>query len=98
LNNILDIAIPKHDEEGGTYIVPGHGRICDEYDVLEYRDMVTIVRDRIANAIRKGQSLEQVRKAGFTKDYDSRYSAKSGLGNADRFVEAVYKSLTADKK
>jgi cyclase len=94
LNHILDIAIPKHDEEGGTYIVPGHGRICDEYDVLEYRDMVTIVRDRVQNAIKKGQTLEQVRKAGLTKDWDSRYSAKSGPGTADHFIESVYKSLT----
>ena len=47
LNHILDLTIPKHDEEGGTYVIPGRGRICDEFDVLEYRDMVAIVRDRV---------------------------------------------------
>jgi glyoxylase-like metal-dependent hydrolase (beta-lactamase superfamily II) len=94
LNNILDIAIPKHDEEGGTYIVPGHGRICDEYDLLEYRDMVTIVRDRVQAAVKKGMTLEQVLKAGYTKDYDSRYNAKSGFGTSENFVTSIYKSLT----
>jgi cyclase len=98
LNNLLDIVIPKHDEEGGTYVIPGHGRICDEYDVLEYRDMITIVRDRVQAAIKKGMTLDQVRNAGYTKDFDSRYSAKSGFGTADSFVSAVYKSLSPAKK
>jgi hypothetical protein len=78
-------------------VIPGHGRICDEYDVLEYRDMVTIVRDRVRNAIKKGMTLEQVKKAGFTIDFDSRFSAKSGFGTGDNFVEAVYKSLSSVK-
>ena len=98
LNNILDIAIPKHEEEGGTYIIPGQGRICDEFDVLEYRDMVTIIRDRIQNAIKKGMTLEQIKTAGLTKDYDARWSAKQGFGTADNFVTSVYKSLTATPK
>lgn len=98
LNNLLDIVIPKHDEEGGTYVIPGHGRICDEYDVLEYRDMVTIVRDRVQAAIKKGMTLDQVRAAGYTKDYDARWSAKSGFGTADNFITAVYKSLSTAKK
>jgi cyclase len=93
LNNIIDIAIPKHEEEGGTYIIPGHGRICDEFDVVEYRDMVTIVRDRVRNAIKKGMTLEQVKSAGFTKDYDARWSAKDGPGTADNFVASIYRSL-----
>jgi cyclase len=97
LNNILDITIPKHEEEGGTYVIPGRGRICDEYDVLEYRDMITIVRDRVRAAIKKGMTLEQVRSAGYTKDFDARYSAKSGYGTADNFVTAVYKSLSGKK-
>jgi len=95
LNNIIDIAIPKHEEEGGTYIIPGHGRICDEFDVVEYRDMVTIVRDRVQNAIKKGMTLEQIKAAGFTKDYDTRWSAKDGPGTAENFVSSIYRSLTA---
>jgi len=95
LNNIIDIAIPKHEEEGGTYIIPGHGRICDEFDVVEYRDMVTIVRDRIQNALKKGMTLEQVKNAGFTKDYDARWSAREGPGTAGNFVASIYRSLKA---
>jgi len=93
LNKILEIAVPRHEEEGGTYVIPGHGRICDEFDVLEYRDMVVIVRDRVRAAIQKGMTLAQVEEAGLTRDYDARYSAKSGLGSASSFLEAVYKSL-----
>ena len=97
LNRILDLAIPKHEEEGGTYIIPGHGRICDEADVLEYRDMVTIVRDRVQASMKKGLTLEQIKAAHLTKDYDARYSAKTGFGSSDSFVEAVYKSLSKKK-
>ncbi len=97
LNNILELAIPGYQDEAGTYIIPGHGWISDRPDLLEYRDMVTIIRDRIQAAITKGQTLEQVKAAGLTKDYDRRYSAKSGLGNAENFVEAIYKSLAPKK-
>jgi len=97
LNNILEMAIPGYQDEGGTYIVPGHGRISDRPDLLEYRDMVTIIRDRIQAAIKKGMTVEQVKAARPTKDYDGRYNAKSGFGTAEMFVEAVYKSLTPKK-
>jgi glyoxylase-like metal-dependent hydrolase (beta-lactamase superfamily II) len=94
LNLVLDLAVPAHHEEGGTFVVPGHGRISDEFDVLEYRDMVTIVRDRIQALIDKGQSLEQVKAARPTRDYDPRYGATSGAWTTDMFIEAVYRSLT----
>ncbi|HEX5419792.1 MAG TPA: MBL fold metallo-hydrolase [Gammaproteobacteria bacterium] len=93
LNHALDIAIPKHEQEGGTYIIPGHGRLCDEHDLLEYRDMVTIIRDRVEAAIKKGMTLEQVKAAGFTAEYDPRWGAASGPWTTGMFVEAVYKSL-----
>jgi cyclase len=93
LNRILDLAIPAHHEEGGTYVIPGHGRLCDEFDVLEYRDMVTIIRDRIQAMITKGMTLEQVRAARPTLDYDPRYGATSGPWTTAMFIEAAYKSL-----
>jgi glyoxylase-like metal-dependent hydrolase (beta-lactamase superfamily II) len=93
LNLILDLAVPEHHEEAGTFIVPGHGRISDEFDVLEYRDMVTIVRDRIAAMIKKGMTVEQVKTARPTLDYDPRYGATTGAWTTDLFVEAVFKSL-----
>jgi cyclase len=93
LNRILDITIPRDKQEGGTYVIPGHGRLCDEADVLEYRDMVTIIRDRVQDLITKGKTLEQVKAAKPTLDYDGRYGADSGPWTTSQFVEAVYKSL-----
>ena len=93
LNAILDRTVYKHQEEGGTLIVPGHGRICDEYEVGEYRDMIAIVRDRVQAMINQGASVEQVRNARVTADFDSRYGAVTGPWTTDMFVEAVYTSL-----
>jgi len=93
LNRILDLSIAEYRTEGGTMIVPGHGRLCDSADVAYYRDMVTIIRDRIQDMIKKGMTLEQVKAAKPTRDYDTRYGATSGFWTTDMFVEAVYKSL-----
>jgi len=93
LNDMLDIAIPKAMQEGGTYIIPGRGRLTDEADLLEYRDMVTIVRDRVQDAIKRGQTLDQVKAAKFTLDYDARWGATSGPWTTDMFIEAMYKDL-----
>jgi cyclase len=93
LNHLLDIMIPEHEQEGGTMVIPGHGRLCDEADVVEYRDMVVIVRDRIRAMIGKGLSLEQVRAAKPTRDYDRLFTATQGTWTPDRFVDAAYKSL-----
>jgi glyoxylase-like metal-dependent hydrolase (beta-lactamase superfamily II) len=97
LNNIMEIAVPGLQDEGGTYIIPGHGRICDQPDLLEYRDMVTIIRDRVQAAVKKGMTLEQVNAGGLTKDYDGRYGAKTGVGSGETFVEAIYKGLAPKK-
>jgi hypothetical protein len=81
--------------EGGTMIVPGHGRLADKMDLVEYRNMVTIVRDRIQALVAEGKTLEQVRASQPTLDYDARYARASGPGSADAFVAAVYASLRA---
>ena len=94
LNRMLDITIAAWRSEGGTLVVPNQGRIYDEGDVAEYRDMLTIVRDRVRDAIGKGQTLEQVRAAGLARDYDGRYGAPSGPASAGAFIETVYRSLT----
>ena len=93
LNNILDIAIPKDKQEGGTYVIPGHGRLSDEADVLEYRDMLTIIRDRIQDLVKKGSTLDQVKAARPTLDYDGRYGATAGSWTTAKFIEAVYRNL-----
>jgi cyclase len=97
LNNILDKTVYKHLGEGGTLVIPGHGRLSDEYEVSEYRDMIAIVRDRVQAMIKKGASLEQVKAARATADYDDRFGATSGPWTTDMFVEAVYTSLRRSK-
>jgi cyclase len=95
LNDMLDIAIPKAMQEGGTYIIPGRGRLTDEADLLEYRDMVTIIRDRVQDGVKRGQTLDQVKAGKPTLDYDARWGATSGPWTTDMFLEAVYKDLKA---
>lgn len=93
LNAIIDLAVPSNVEEGGTLIVPGHGRLTDEWEVVEYRDMVTIVRDRIATMIDRGLTLDEVLAAGPTLEYDARYGAETGPWTTAMFVETVYRDL-----
>jgi hypothetical protein len=93
LNNILEKTGYEHDEDGGTMIIPGHGRLSDEYDLSEYRDMVTIIRDRIKAMMDAGATLDQVTAARLTTDYDTRYGSTSGSWTTNAFVEAVYTSL-----
>ena len=93
LNRIIDITIPRDKQEGGTYVIPGHGRLADEADVVEYRDMNTIIRDRLQDAVKRSQTLEQVKTAKLVRDYEGRYGATSGFWTTDAFVDAAYKSL-----
>jgi cyclase len=97
LNKIIDITVPAKYQEGGTLVIPGHGRLCDEADVVEYRNMLTVIRDRVKDMIHKGMTLEQVKAAGATVDYDTQYGATTGFWTTDMFIEAVYKSLSGKK-
>jgi len=83
----------QHEGEGGTIVVPGHGYVSDEHEVVEYRDMLVIIRDRVNDMIKKGATLAQVQAARLTADYDTRFGATSGPWTTDMFVEAVYNSL-----
>ncbi len=93
LNKILDLAIPEFRSQGGTMIIPGHGRLCDTGDVANYRNMVAIMRDRIQDLIKKGMTLEQVKAAKPTMDYDGLYGSTAGEWTTEKFIEAAYKSL-----
>jgi cyclase len=93
LNHILDLSFAEFRTEGGTMVVPGHGRIGDSADVAYYRDMVTIIRDRVRDMIKKGSTLDQVKAAKPTIEYDGRFGATSGRWTTDQFIEAVYRSL-----
>jgi glyoxylase-like metal-dependent hydrolase (beta-lactamase superfamily II) len=96
LNRLVELAIPSVplvSQEGGTYVVPGHGRLCDQLDVVEYRDMVAIIRDRVEDLMKKGLTLDQIKAARPTAGYDARYGSTSGAWTTDQFVEAVHNSL-----
>jgi glyoxylase-like metal-dependent hydrolase (beta-lactamase superfamily II) len=98
LNRILDLSVAEFRTEGGTLVIPGHGRLSDSADVAYYRDMVTIIRDRVQAMIDKGMTLDQVKAARPTADYEPRYGATSGAWTTDMFVEAVFTTLGGGKK
>ena len=97
LQKLVDTAIPSVpivSREEGTLIIPGHGRICDQLDVVEYRDMVTIIRDRVRDLMKQGLTLEQVKAASPARGYTRRYGSDTGSWTTNDFVEAVYRSMS----
>jgi glyoxylase-like metal-dependent hydrolase (beta-lactamase superfamily II) len=94
LNRVKQMAIPADHQEGGTMIVPGHGRVCDAADLAVYQHMVSIIRDRLQDMIKRGMTLEQVKAARPTRDYDPIYGHDSGAWTTDMFVDAAYRSLS----
>ena len=100
LNRLIALAIPSGPfiyQGPGTYVIPGHGRVYEQLDVVDYRDMVVVVRDVIADMIKSGMTLEQVKAASPAKPFETRYSSKTGEWTTNDFVEAVYKSLVTKK-
>jgi glyoxylase-like metal-dependent hydrolase (beta-lactamase superfamily II) len=95
LTHIMALAVPDGFASGGTLIVPGRGRISEETDVAEFRDMVVIVRDRVQDLVTKKMTLEQIKTAKPSRDYDAEYGASAA--DADRFVESIYRSLVTAK-
>ena len=99
LNKIIyEITIVADKQGGGTMVIPGHGRLCNQADVVYYQEMVIIIRDRIQAMIDKGMTLEQVEAAKPTSDYDPRYGSTTGFWTTEKFVDAVYKSLSQKPK
>jgi glyoxylase-like metal-dependent hydrolase (beta-lactamase superfamily II) len=97
LNKLIDLTIaptPFIYKDVGTYVVPGHGRLSEQMEVVEYRDMVVVMRDRIADLIAKKRTLAEIKAARPGLPYETRYGAKTGTWTTDMFIEAVYKSLT----
>ena len=100
LQKLVDTAIPSVpivSREEGTLIIPGHGRVCDQIDVVEYRDMVTIIRDRIRDLMKQGLGLEQIKAASPARGYTRRYGSDTGSWTTNDFVEAVYRGLSETK-
>ena len=97
LNRILDITLPEEKQEGGTYVIPGHGRAGDEADVHEYRDMATIIRDRVRDMVDRGMTLDEIKTADVSIDYDGRYR-DTELWTQEMFIEAVYESVMEERE
>jgi cyclase len=97
LNEMISLMVPKENEEGGTYVIPGHGYLSDRNDVVDYRDMLTIIRGRIQDMVKRGMSLEQVKAAKPSFDYDPIYGSSTGPWTTDKFIETVYRNLTDGK-
>jgi glyoxylase-like metal-dependent hydrolase (beta-lactamase superfamily II) len=98
LNRLIDLAVPPGPfiyEGVGTYVIPGHGRLCEQLDVVNYRDMVVIVRDVVADYIKQGKTLSQIQELSPAKPFETEYGTQPGVTAA--FVESIYKSLTAKK-
>jgi glyoxylase-like metal-dependent hydrolase (beta-lactamase superfamily II) len=92
LDRIIEITVPERLQDGGTRVIPGHGRLLNEADVVEYRDMATIIRDRVQDLVSKGMSLDQVKAARPSRDYDTRY------GPGDAFVEGAYRTANTRRE
>lgn len=95
LNTIIDMIVPVYGQDGGAKVVPGHGRLSNIGDVINYREMVTIIRDRIQHYIDQGMTLEEVKAAKPTFDYDPRYGSDEGFWTTEKFIEAAYQTLSA---
>jgi len=95
LNALIDVTVPARNAAGGTMVVPGHGRIADHAEVVYYRDMVTIIRDRVQDMIKRGMTLDQIKAARPTRDWDRRFGREAGAWTTAMFVDAVYQSLAA---
>ncbi len=96
LNAIIDITVPERNQMGGTRVVPGHGRLANEADVVEYRDMMTIVRDRVRDMLKKGMTVEQVKAAQPTLEYDGIYGTDKNW-TGQMFIETLYRDLSQKK-
>jgi glyoxylase-like metal-dependent hydrolase (beta-lactamase superfamily II) len=98
LNRLLDITVPREKQEGGTYVIPGRGRLSDEADIVEYRDMMTILRDRLVDLIKKGATLQQLKDKKVLADYESRFGATTGPWTTDQFLNAMFTDLSKTAK
>lgn len=98
LNKLIELAIPSTPfiyKGPGTYVIPGHGRLCEQMEIVDYRDMVVVVRDVVADLIKQGKTLDQVKAASPAKPFETQYGRDPGATSA--FIEAIYKNLTAQK-
>lgn len=94
LNRLKSLIIPVYGQDGGTLVIPGHGRLSGLGDVLDFREMVIVIHDRLRSMIDAGMSLEEIKAAQPTRDYDPVYGTTEGRGSPESFIESAYMSLT----
>jgi cyclase len=100
LNRLVEIAVPSVplvSREAGTLVIPGHGHVGDQIDLAEYRDMLTIIRDRVRDQIKDGRTLDQIKAAAPARGYTGRYGSTTGPSTTNQFIEAVHHSLLQEK-
>ncbi len=100
LNKLIDLTIaptPFIYKDVGTYVVPGHGRLSEQMEIVEYRDMVVTVSERVADLVKQKKTLAQIKAARPALPYETRYGAKTGAWTTDAFIEVLYKSLSGAK-
>jgi glyoxylase-like metal-dependent hydrolase (beta-lactamase superfamily II) len=97
LNNLVDLMIPEYGQDGGTLVIPGHGRLSGIGDVLDFREMAIVIRDRIEQMIDQGMSMEQVVAAQPARDYEPVYGTPGNPAATDDFVESAYTSLMQER-
>jgi glyoxylase-like metal-dependent hydrolase (beta-lactamase superfamily II) len=98
LNHVLDLAVAEYRSQGGTWIVPGRGRLSDTADVASYRNMLVMIRDRVQDLMKKGRTLAEIKAARPSLDFDGRYGSTTGTWTTDMFIDAVYRSLQEAKR
>jgi glyoxylase-like metal-dependent hydrolase (beta-lactamase superfamily II) len=96
LNGMTVGATPLTEKPGETLIIPARGPLSNKDDLVNYRDMVTIVRDRIEDGIRRKQTLEQIHAADPLQGFRTRYAESPE--SARKFVVTVYQSLLKQMK
>ena len=101
LNRLLDLTVPPMPlvlKPGRTLVVPGHGRVSDYGEIVDYRDMVATIKDIIEDMVKKGMTLQQVKAANPTAGYRARWGSDTGPWTTDMFVEAIYNGLKGAPK
>ncbi|HEY4363789.1 MAG TPA: hypothetical protein VGN17_22670 [Bryobacteraceae bacterium] len=100
LNKLIDLTIaptPYIYKDVGTYVIPGHGRVCEQMEVVDYRDMVVLIKDVVEDMMKQGKSLDQIKESRPALPYETRYGSNAGPWTTNMFIEAIYKSLGAKK-
>ncbi len=93
-----DIAVAEVYASFGTRIIPGHGRLTNESEVLDYQLMLTVIRDRVQDMVDQEMSLDEIKAARPTLDYDAVYGRNKPFWTPEMFLEAVYEDAVRNRQ